>query len=169
MFLHLILEFLLNCQSYFPYSRQSKKKSHRGAITARMLANLLSVAGIHHVITVDLHVSTMDILVRILRTNLIGPANARFLRKASGQPPRGTAHRTMDSKSCPRMERRGGSQQKSRGHKAGHVAGRRSQAKLRSCHHGSPTNPQKWNEWKYNAGRKWLSRELGRRGIWDRS
>lgn len=43
-------------ERYFPYSRQSKKKSHRGAITARMLANLLSVAGIQHVITVDLHV-----------------------------------------------------------------------------------------------------------------
>ena len=33
----------------------SKKKSHRGAITARLVANLLSVAGIDHVITVDLH------------------------------------------------------------------------------------------------------------------
>jgi phosphoribosylpyrophosphate synthetase len=41
---------------YFPYSRQSKKKSHRGAITARMLANLLSIAGVDHVITMDLHV-----------------------------------------------------------------------------------------------------------------
>ena len=29
--------------------------SHRGAITASLVANLLSVAGIHHVITVDLH------------------------------------------------------------------------------------------------------------------
>jgi len=45
----------LKYQRYFPYSRQSKKKSHRGAITARLVANLLSVAGIHHVITVDLH------------------------------------------------------------------------------------------------------------------
>ncbi|KAL9114504.1 MAG: hypothetical protein Q9227_001585 [Pyrenula ochraceoflavens] len=45
---------------YFPYSRQSKKKSHRGAITARMLANLLSVAGVDHVITVDLHASQMQ-------------------------------------------------------------------------------------------------------------
>ena len=45
----------LKGQRYFPYSRQSKKKSHRGAITARLVANLLSVAGIHHVITVDLH------------------------------------------------------------------------------------------------------------------
>jgi ribose-phosphate pyrophosphokinase len=41
---------------YFPYSRQSKKKSHRGAITARMLANLLTIAGVDHVITMDLHV-----------------------------------------------------------------------------------------------------------------
>ena len=46
----------LNPSSYFPYSRQSKKKSHRGTITARLVANLLSVAGVHHVITVDLHV-----------------------------------------------------------------------------------------------------------------
>ena len=45
---------------YFPYSRQSKKKSHRGAITARMLANLLGVAGVKHVITVDLHASQMQ-------------------------------------------------------------------------------------------------------------
>ncbi|KAL8866618.1 MAG: hypothetical protein Q9174_006194, partial [Haloplaca sp. 1 TL-2023] len=40
---------------YFPYSRQSKKKFHRGAIAARLVANLLSVAGINHAITVDLH------------------------------------------------------------------------------------------------------------------
>jgi len=46
----------LRASRYFPYSRQSKKKSHRGSITARMVANLLSVAGVHHVITVDLHV-----------------------------------------------------------------------------------------------------------------
>ncbi|KEY66599.1 hypothetical protein S7711_01893 [Stachybotrys chartarum IBT 7711] len=45
---------------YFPYSRQSKKKSHRGAITARMIANLLDVAGVKHVITIDLHASQMQ-------------------------------------------------------------------------------------------------------------
>ncbi|KAG9784877.1 ribose-phosphate pyrophosphokinase 1 [Exophiala dermatitidis] len=44
---------------YFPYSRQSKKKSHRGAITAKMIANLLLVAGVDHIITVDLHASQM--------------------------------------------------------------------------------------------------------------
>lgn len=45
---------------YFPYSRQSKKKSHRGAITAKMLANLMVVAGVDHIITVDLHASQMQ-------------------------------------------------------------------------------------------------------------
>lgn len=51
-------QMMLTQTRYFPYSRQSKKKSHRGAITARMLANLLSVAGVDHVITLDLHVSS---------------------------------------------------------------------------------------------------------------
>ena len=45
---------------YFPYSRSSKKKSHRGAITAKMLANLMSIAGVTHLITVDLHASQMQ-------------------------------------------------------------------------------------------------------------
>lgn len=45
---------------YFPYSRQSKKKTHRGAITARMIANLMKVAGVDHVITIDLHASQMQ-------------------------------------------------------------------------------------------------------------
>lgn len=44
---------------YFPYSRQSKKKAHRGAIAAKMVANLMVVAGVSHVITVDLHSSQM--------------------------------------------------------------------------------------------------------------
>jgi len=45
---------------YFPYARSSKKKSHRGPITAKMLANLMGVAGVTHVITVDLHASQMQ-------------------------------------------------------------------------------------------------------------
>lgn len=44
---------------YFPYSRQSKKKAHRAPITAKMVANLMVVAGVSHVITVDLHSSQM--------------------------------------------------------------------------------------------------------------
>lgn len=45
---------------YFPYSRQSKKKSHRGSITARMIANMLDIAGVNHVITIDLHATQMQ-------------------------------------------------------------------------------------------------------------
>ncbi|KZF23344.1 ribose-phosphate diphosphokinase [Xylona heveae TC161] len=66
---------------YFPYSRQSKKKSHRGAITARMLANLLSVAGVSHVITVDLHASQMQGFFHQPVDNLYAePLIARWIR-----------------------------------------------------------------------------------------
>lgn len=66
---------------YFPYSRQSKKKSHRGAITARMLANLLGVAGVKHVITVDLHASQMQGFFRCPVDNLHAePLIARWIR-----------------------------------------------------------------------------------------
>ncbi|KAK9759427.1 ribose-phosphate pyrophosphokinase 1 [Basidiobolus ranarum] len=44
---------------YFPYSKQSKKKS-RGAIAAKLLANMLIVAGVDHIITMDLHASQMQ-------------------------------------------------------------------------------------------------------------
>lgn len=66
---------------YFPYSRQSKKKSHRGAITARMLANLLHVAGVKHVVTVDLHASQMQGFFRCPVDNLHAePLIARWIR-----------------------------------------------------------------------------------------
>ncbi|KAI0198058.1 phosphoribosyltransferase-like protein [Astrocystis sublimbata] len=66
---------------YFPYSRQSKKKSHRGAITARMLANLLHVAGVKHVVTVDLHASQMQGFFQCPVDNLHAePLIARWVR-----------------------------------------------------------------------------------------
>ncbi|KAB5540432.1 phosphoribosyltransferase-like protein [Coniochaeta sp. 2T2.1] len=66
---------------YFPYSRQSKKKSHRGAITARMLANLLHVAGVKHVVTVDLHASQMQGFFQCPVDNLHAePLIARWIR-----------------------------------------------------------------------------------------
>jgi ribose-phosphate pyrophosphokinase len=75
---------MLTCAAvlpYFPYSRQSKKKSHRGAITARMLANLLSVAGINHVITIDLHASQMQGFFKCPVDNLHAePIIARWIR-----------------------------------------------------------------------------------------
>jgi ribose-phosphate pyrophosphokinase len=67
---------------YFPYSRQSKKKSHRGAITARMVANLLDVAGVKHVITVDLHASQMQGFFRCPVDNLHAePIIAKWIRR----------------------------------------------------------------------------------------
>ncbi|KAK4544616.1 hypothetical protein LTR36_004188 [Oleoguttula mirabilis] len=66
---------------YFPYSRQSKRKSHRGAITARMLANLLNVAGVNHVITIDLHASQMQGFFKCPVDNLVAePLLAKWLK-----------------------------------------------------------------------------------------
>lgn len=66
---------------YFPYSRQSKKKSHRGAITARMIANLLDVAGVDHVITIDLHASQMQGFFKCPVDNLFAePLLARWIK-----------------------------------------------------------------------------------------
>lgn len=65
-------ECSLTCApSYFPYSRQSKKKSHRGSITARMIANLLTIAGVDHVITLDLHVRCCHKLVEAVSVELM--------------------------------------------------------------------------------------------------
>lgn len=67
---------------YFPYSRQSKKKSHRGAITARMIANLLHIAGVDHVITIDLHANQMQGFFKCPVDNLVAePIIARWIKQ----------------------------------------------------------------------------------------
>ncbi|KAL4803183.1 phosphoribosyltransferase-like protein [Aspergillus unguis] len=90
---------------YFPYSRQSKKKSHRGSITARMLANLLTVAGVDHVITLDLHASQMQgffakpvdnlfaepFIARWIRNNVAGWKEAVVVSKNAGGTKRVTS------------------------------------------------------------------------------
>ncbi|KAI9220265.1 ribose-phosphate pyrophosphokinase 1-like protein [Blastocladiella britannica] len=45
---------------YFPYSKQSKKKKARGAVTAKLIANMLTVSGVDHVVTLDLHHEQMQ-------------------------------------------------------------------------------------------------------------
>ncbi|CAH1761208.1 3530_t:CDS:2 [Entrophospora sp. SA101] len=66
---------------YFPYSKQSKKKNHRGAITAKMVANLLSVAGVDHIITMDLHASQMQGFFNKPVDNLFAePSIAKWIR-----------------------------------------------------------------------------------------
>ncbi|RMZ89268.1 hypothetical protein DV736_g3521, partial [Chaetothyriales sp. CBS 134916] len=90
---------------YFPYSRQSKKKSHRGPITAKMLANLMVVAGVTHIITVDLHSSLMQgffgkpvdnleaqpLLARWVKTNVRNWKDAVVVSKNVGGTKRVTA------------------------------------------------------------------------------
>ncbi|EDO16118.1 hypothetical protein Kpol_1001p30 [Vanderwaltozyma polyspora DSM 70294] len=66
----------------FPYSKQSKMKKHRGAITARMLANLLIMAGADHVISMDLHSSQMQGFFSKPVDNLYGgPSLARWIKE----------------------------------------------------------------------------------------
>ncbi|KAF2151819.1 ribose phosphate diphosphokinase Prs1 [Myriangium duriaei CBS 260.36] len=66
---------------YFPYSRQSKRKGHRGAITARMVANLMHVAGVNHVITIDLHAIQSQGFFRCPVDNLIAePTIAKWIK-----------------------------------------------------------------------------------------
>ncbi len=45
---------------YYGYSRQDRKDQPRVAITARLVANLITVAGAHRVITMDLHASQIQ-------------------------------------------------------------------------------------------------------------
>ena len=65
----------------FPYSKQCKMKKHRGAITARMLANLLIMAGADHVVSMDLHASQMQGFFTKPVDNLYGgPSLARWIK-----------------------------------------------------------------------------------------
>lgn len=66
----------------FPYSKQSKMKKHRGAITARMLANLLVMAGADHIVSMDLHASQMQGFFSKPVDNLYGaPSLAKWIRE----------------------------------------------------------------------------------------
>ena len=40
---------------YFGYARQDRKVQPRSPITAKLVANLLTAAGVHRVLTIDLH------------------------------------------------------------------------------------------------------------------
>lgn len=45
---------------YYGYSRQEKKTTGREPITAKLVANLITVAGAHRVITIDLHAAAIQ-------------------------------------------------------------------------------------------------------------
>jgi ribose-phosphate pyrophosphokinase len=44
----------------FPYARQDKKDKSRAPISAKLVANMLTVAGANHLITMDLHASQIQ-------------------------------------------------------------------------------------------------------------
>ncbi|CCG81282.1 Ribose-phosphate pyrophosphokinase [Taphrina deformans PYCC 5710] len=67
---------------YFPYVKQSKMKKHRGCIAAKMVANLLMVAGVDHIITMDLHASQMQGFFQVPVDNLYAePAIVRWIKE----------------------------------------------------------------------------------------
>ena len=65
---------------YMPYSKQCKKKK-RNAIVARLVANMLQVAGVDHIMTMDLHASQSSGFFSVPVDNLIAePSIAEYIR-----------------------------------------------------------------------------------------
>ena len=64
----------------FPYARQDKKDKSRAPITAKLIANMLTVAGANHVITMDLHASQIQGFFDIPVDNLYAePATLKWV------------------------------------------------------------------------------------------
>jgi ribose-phosphate pyrophosphokinase len=67
---------------YFPYGKQSKKKKARGSITAKLIANMLAVAGVDHIITMDLHSSQIQGFFTKPVDNLLAePGFAKYIKE----------------------------------------------------------------------------------------
>uniref|UniRef100_A0A0N4ZVF9 ribose-phosphate diphosphokinase n=1 Tax=Parastrongyloides trichosuri TaxID=131310 RepID=A0A0N4ZVF9_PARTI len=67
----------------FPYARQDKKDKSRAPISAKLVANMLSVAGADHIITMDLHASQIQGFFDIPVDNLYAePAILKFIRES---------------------------------------------------------------------------------------
>ena len=64
----------------FPYARQDKKDKSRAPISAKLVANMLSVAGADHIITMDLHASQIQGFFDIPVSIYFLAAIARFLK-----------------------------------------------------------------------------------------
>ena len=64
----------------FPYARQDKKDKSRAPITAKLVANMLTVAGANHVITMDLHASQIQGFFNIPVDNLYAePSSLKYI------------------------------------------------------------------------------------------
>jgi ribose-phosphate pyrophosphokinase len=65
----------------FPYARQDKKDKSRAPISAKLVANMLTVAGANHIITMDLHASQIQGFFDIPVDNLFGePCMLKYIR-----------------------------------------------------------------------------------------
>src|SRR6202045_3113722 len=66
---------------YFGYARQDRKTGPRTPITAKLVANLIAVAGAHRVLTLDLHAGQIQGFFDIPVDNLyVAPVFARHIR-----------------------------------------------------------------------------------------
>ncbi|CDK25619.1 unnamed protein product [Kuraishia capsulata CBS 1993] len=67
----------------FPYARQDKKDKSRAPITAKLIANLLTTAGCHHLVTMDLHASQIQGFFKIPVDNLYAEPNVlKYIRES---------------------------------------------------------------------------------------
>jgi len=65
----------------FPYARQDKKNRSRAPISAKLIANMLTVAGADHIVTMDLHASQIQGFFDIPVDNLFAePAVIKYIK-----------------------------------------------------------------------------------------
>ncbi|CAH1762150.1 1464_t:CDS:2 [Entrophospora sp. SA101] len=69
----------------FPYARQDRKEKSRAPISAKLVANMITVAGANHVITMDLHASQIQGFFNIPVDNL--PSEPSMLKYISTNIP----------------------------------------------------------------------------------
>ncbi|EGD76416.1 phosphoribosyl pyrophosphate synthetase 1 [Salpingoeca rosetta] len=68
----------------YPYARQDKKDKSRAPITAKLVANMLTIAGADHIITMDLHASQIQGFFDLPVDNLYAePAIIKHIRENS--------------------------------------------------------------------------------------
>ncbi|HEX2044917.1 MAG TPA: ribose-phosphate pyrophosphokinase [Gaiellaceae bacterium] len=69
---------------WYPYSRQDKKSSPREPITAKLVADVLEVAGADRVLTMDLHAGQIQGFFRMVDHMTALPLFARYYRESRG-------------------------------------------------------------------------------------
>ena len=69
---------------WYPYSRQDKKSSPREPITAKLVADMLEVAGADRLLTMDLHAGQIQAFFRMVDHMTALPLFARYYRETLG-------------------------------------------------------------------------------------